>query len=100
MGKNLGDDLAEGKPTLPLIYTMAHGSPEQQALVRQAIQKGGLDNIDDIVGAVRDCGALDYTMDKAKSFTDRAINCLSTLPDSKYSDAMEDLARFAVERAY
>ena len=100
MGKNLGDDLAEGKPTLPLIYTMTNGTQEQQTLVRQAIQKGGLDNIDDIIKAVKSCCALDYTAQKAKAFSDKAIISLNDLPPSKYRDAMEDLARFAVERTH
>ncbi|MDD7805558.1 MAG: octaprenyl diphosphate synthase [Endozoicomonas sp. (ex Botrylloides leachii)] len=98
MGKNLGDDLAEGKPTLPLIYTMAHGLPEQQAIIKQAIQQGDRNSIDSVIASVRDCGALNYTMDKARGFVEQAINCLSVLPESKYRDAMIDLASFAVER--
>lgn len=100
MGKNLGDDLAEGKPTLPLIFTLTEGTPEQKALVREAIEQGGLDKIDQVVEAVRSCGALNYTSLKAREQSDKAITCLQALPDSEFRDAMEDLARFAVARTF
>ena len=100
MGKNVGDDLAEGKPTLPLIYTMRHGTEEQAALVRQAIQKGGTDDITPIRGAVTASGALDYTARLAQQHADRAIALLDTLPVSEYRDALEQLARFAVKRSF
>ncbi|WP_330925782.1 polyprenyl synthetase family protein [Candidatus Sororendozoicomonas aggregata] len=100
MGKNLGDDLAEGKPTLPLIYTIANGKPEHKALVRQGIQKGSLESISAIVEAVRDCGALDYTAKKAQYYASKAADALKALPASEYREAMEDLARFAIERTH
>ncbi len=100
LGKNVGDDLAEGKPTLPLIYTMRHGTEEQAALVRQAIQKGGTDDITPIRGAVTASGALDYTARLAQQHADRAIALLDTLPVSEYRDALEQLARFAVKRSF
>ena len=100
MGKNLGDDLAEGKPTLPLIFTMAEGKPEDKQLVREAIELGGLDKIDEVVAAVRSCGALSYTSQKAREQSEKAIACLKVLPTSEYKDAMEDLARFAVARTF
>lgn len=100
MGKNVGDDLAEGKPTLPLIYTMRHGTEEQAALVRQAIQKGGTDDITPIREAVTASGALDYTARLAQQHADRAIALLDTLPASEYRDALEQLARFAVKRSF
>ena len=99
MGKNLGDDLAEGKPTLPLIHVLKHGSDEQKALVREAIEQGGLDKIEDISAAVRSSGALEYTTGKAHLYANKAIDCLQHLPESKYRSAMEDLARFAISRA-
>jgi octaprenyl-diphosphate synthase len=98
MGKNLGDDLAEGKPTLPLIFTLVEGSPEQKTLVRDAIEQGGLDKIEEVVTAVRACGALNYTAQRAREESDKAIACLKKLPASEHRDAMEDLARFAVAR--
>ena len=100
MGKNVGDDLAEGKPTLPLIYTMRHGTEGQAALVRQAIQKGGTEDITPIREAVTASGALDYTARLAQQHADRAIALLDTLPVSEYRDALEQLARFAVKRSF
>lgn len=100
LGKNVGDDLAEGKPTLPLIYTMREGTPEQAALVRQAIQKGGIENLSSILEAVEAAGALDYTARLARDHADRAIACLDVLPDNEYRDAMIELTRFAVARTY
>ncbi|MEO1827390.1 MAG: octaprenyl diphosphate synthase [Pseudomonas sp.] len=100
MGKNVGDDLAEGKPTLPLIYTMRHGTEAQAALVRQAIQKGGTDDMTPIREAVTASGALDYTARLAQQHADRAIALLDTLPASEYHDALEQLARFAVKRSF
>ncbi|RGP56176.1 octaprenyl diphosphate synthase [Pseudomonas abyssi] len=100
MGKNVGDDLAEGKPTLPLIYTMRHGTEAQAALVRQAIQKGGTDDMTPIREAVTASGALDYTARLAQQHADRAIALLDTLPASEYRDALEQLARFAVKRSF
>ena len=100
MGKNVGDDLAEGKPTLPLIYTMRHGTEKQAALVRQAIQKGGTEDITPIREAVTASGALDYTARLAQQHADRAIALLDTLPASEYRDALEQLARFAVKRSF
>ncbi|UJJ32459.1 octaprenyl diphosphate synthase [Halopseudomonas maritima] len=100
MGKNVGDDLAEGKPTLPLIYTMRHGTETQAALVREAIQKGGTDDIAPIREAVTASGALDYTARLAEQHTDRAISLLNALPASEYRDALEQLARFAIKRSF
>lgn len=100
MGKNVGDDLAEGKPTLPLIFTMREGNAEQAALVRKAIQKGGIDDIEAIQQAVRDCGGLEYTSRLAREQSEEAIRLLQSLPPSIYRDSLEQLARFAVERAH
>jgi octaprenyl-diphosphate synthase len=100
LGKNVGDDLAEGKPTLPLIYTMREGTPEQAALVRQAIQKGGLEDLESIRNAVESAGALDYTAKLARDFAARAIACLEALPPSEYRDALVELSEFAVARTH
>ena len=99
MGKNLGDDLAEGKPTLPLIYTLKHGTSEQKMLVREAIEQGGRDNIAAVVEAVRSCVALQYTAAKAREYTAKAKRCLNLLPEGEYRRAMADLADFAVIRS-
>ena len=98
MGKNVGDDLAEGKPTLPLIQAMAAGTPEQTRLVRQAIRKGGLDHLDEVLAIVRDTGALDYTRARAEEMAAKALEQLERLPASAYRDSMAELARMAVDR--
>lgn len=100
MGKNVGDDLAEGKPTLPLIYCMQHGTENQAELVRQAILTGGLEQIEAIQTAVNDSGALDYTAQCAQQEADHAIACLQTLPESPYRTALTELARFSIARSY
>src|SRR6187402_577136 len=88
LGKNVGDDLAEGKPTLPLIYTMREGTPEQAALVRKAIQKGGIEDLESIRAAVEASGSLEYTAQLARDYVARAIKCLEALPASEYRDAL------------
>ncbi|MBK5010408.1 octaprenyl-diphosphate synthase [Pseudomonas sp. S60] len=100
LGKNVGDDLAEGKPTLPLIYTMREGTAEQAALVRKAIQKGGLEDLEQIRAAVEASGALKYTAEMARSYVKRAIECLEVLPASEYRDALVELSEFAVARTH
>ncbi|KRW62851.1 polyprenyl synthetase family protein [Pseudomonas sp. TTU2014-080ASC] len=100
LGKNVGDDLAEGKPTLPLIYAMREGTAEQAALVRQAIQKGGIEDLERIREAVEVSGALDYTAQLARDYAERAIDCLDVLPDSPYKDALIELSRFSVARTH
>ncbi|WP_287125099.1 octaprenyl diphosphate synthase [Chromohalobacter sp.] len=98
MGKNVGDDLAEGKPTLPLIHAMANGNAEQVSVVRQAIRQGGLDHLDEVLAIVHDTGALDYTRRRAEEMADRALAQLELLPESRYRDSMAALAHLAVER--
>ncbi|MDX1810496.1 MAG: octaprenyl diphosphate synthase [Gammaproteobacteria bacterium] len=100
IGKNIGDDLAEGKPTLPLIYVMRNGNSEQVRIVREAIENGGRENIDEVINAVRDTGAINYTAEAAKKEAEKAISFLEMLPDSKYKDALTVLAEFSVDRDY
>jgi octaprenyl-diphosphate synthase len=100
LGKNVGDDLAEGKPTLPLIYTMREGSEAESALVRRAIQKGGIDDLENIREAVESAGALDYTATLARQFAERAIACLDSLPNSEYRQSLIELSQFAVARTH
>tara|TARA_R110000796_G_scaffold18855_4_gene56891 strand:- start:19 stop:987 length:969 start_codon:yes stop_codon:yes gene_type:complete len=100
MGKNVGDDLAEGKPTLPLIYTISHGTPEQAKLVRNAIQKGSGEQIELIRDAVTTSGALEYTARLAQAQIEEAIDLLQALPASPYRDSLEQLARFSVDRTF
>ena len=98
MGKNIGTDLAEGKPTLPLIKAMCESPAEDATLIRKAVQKNNPDHLEDILAIVKASGALEYTGQKARAETDKAINMLARLPDSPYRDAMETLALLAVSR--
>ncbi|MEJ2417002.1 MAG: polyprenyl synthetase family protein [Exilibacterium sp.] len=100
LGKNVGDDLAEGKPTLPLIHAMKKGTPAQAALIADAIREGGVDHLEEIVNIVKSTGGLDYTMQLARIQADQAIAELSQLSNNIYCNAMTDLARFAVNRRY
>lgn len=98
MGKNVGDDLAEGKTTLPLIYAMANSKNEDKQLIRRAIRKGGLDSLQAVLAIVGATGALDYTMAKAKEQAQQAKNCLRALPTNKHSNALNLLTDIAVAR--
>jgi len=98
LGKNIGDDLAEGKPTLPVIYALEKSSPEQAQSLRHAIEHGGLDSLDRIIAAIRDSGALDRTHQRAVFHADAACDALEALPDSVHRDALLALAAYAVER--
>ncbi|MEO1767450.1 octaprenyl diphosphate synthase [Thiobacter aerophilum] len=98
IGKNLGDDLAEGKPTLPLIYAMRQGNAEQAALVRRAIEQGGLEDFAAVSAAIRETGALDYTLTAARREADAACAAIAHLPDSNYKQTLLELAAFAVSR--
>ena len=100
MGKNVGDDLAEGKPTLPLIYVMKHGTEQQASTVREAIEQGGLEQLEAVMAAVESTGAIAYTAQTARKEADRAIAALAIVPDSPYKQAMIALANFAVERGH
>jgi octaprenyl-diphosphate synthase len=100
IGKNLGDDLAEGKPTLPLIHVIRHGTPAQSEMVRTALEQGGRDAFRDIIEAVQMTGALDASMAVAEAEVERAKASLSALSDSQYKEALIQLAVFAVARRY
>ena len=100
LGKNVGDDLAEGKPTLPLIHAMRQGTAEQASMIRDAILKGGLDKLDEILAVVHDSGSLEYTMAKAREQTELALAALVELPASAYRESLEALAREAVNRHF
>ncbi len=98
IGKHLGDDLAEGKPTLPLIHALQHGNEEQRAMIHQAIEHGGLDRLDEITRAVASLGGLAYTARLAQGEADQALAALAPLPESVYKEGLRELARFAVAR--
>ncbi len=99
-GKNIGDDLAEGKLTLPIIYTLVHGDRQQRSLIRYAIEHRDLSCLDDLTKAMNAVGALDYTKAAARHECDKAIACLAQQPDNAYRRALEDLAAFVVQRQY
>lgn len=99
MGKNVGDDLAEGKPTLPLLYAMAHGNEQQRKMIRSAIENGdGMDHLDDILAAMKQTGSLVYTQKKAELEADKAINAIADLPETDYKQALISLAHIAANR--
>ncbi|MGB5471925.1 MAG: octaprenyl diphosphate synthase [Gammaproteobacteria bacterium] len=99
-GKNLGDDLAEGKPTLPLIHAIHMGTPSQTRLIRRAIENGGHDNMQAVCAIIESTGAIPYTAQAAQREADLAIGALTALPESAYKDALYSLAEFSVNRRY
>ena len=95
-GKNLGDDLAEGKPTLPLIHALRHGSAQQRDAIRAAISNGGLQQLEPVIAAIEATGGLDYAARLAAEEREQALAALGALPDSSYKEGLAALARFAV----
>lgn len=100
MGKNVGDDLAEGKPTLPLIIAIQRSNADIATILRLAIEQGGLEQIDTIMHAIQQTEAIAYTMDLAKRETQLAIEQLDCLPESDYRQALTTLAWFAINRSH
>ncbi|MGD8672890.1 MAG: octaprenyl diphosphate synthase [Thiogranum sp.] len=100
IGKNIGDDLAEGKPTLPLIHAMRNGTPEQVKAIRAAIEKGGREGIDTVMEAIESTRAIAYTAQSAQDEADLAIEALAELPAGPYKEALYGLADFSVNRSY
>jgi octaprenyl-diphosphate synthase len=100
IGKNVGDDLAEGKPTLPLIYAIQHGTPQQAQRVRDAIENGGRDGLAAVLEAIRSTGALEYAREQARLESRSACAALALLPHSRERDYLLQLAGFAVTRSY
>ncbi len=98
MGKNVGDDLAEGKPTLPLIIALQRSSRSEAQIIRDAIENGGLENIDNILQTIHKTNALDYTIDVAKNEVKLAISQLDCLNNSPYKSALEALSWMCIER--
>jgi octaprenyl-diphosphate synthase len=99
-GKNLGDDLAEGKPTLPLIYAMRSGNAHQASVIRDAIEQGGLTAFQPVLTAIHETGALEYSRRRALIESQRAVEALTAIPHSSYRDSLLQLAAFAVCRTY
>jgi octaprenyl-diphosphate synthase len=99
LGKSLGDDLAEGKPTLPLIYAMQHGSAQQAELVRRAIREGGRGDFAPVLAAIRACGALDYARAAAEREAAAAAQAIAALPPSAHKQSLLELASSSVTRS-
>ncbi len=100
LGKNLGDDLAEGKPTLPLIYAMQKGSKKDAELIRNAIREGDANKLEQIVDIVKRTGGLAYTNECAQQHAQQAQTLLDNFPNNDYRSALSDLAAFSVKRSY
>ncbi len=100
LGKNVGDDLAEGKPTLPMIHAMRQGNAAQRALLRKAIEDGNVDQMPDVVRIIESTGSIAYTAGRAEQEADLARAALSAIPDSPYKQALVTLAHFAVHRSH
>ena len=100
IGKNIGDDLAEGKPTLPLIYALERCNSQEQLIIREAIENKDSKDSEQIIECIKSCGALALATEKAKATSEKAINALENLPESQYKDALIKLARFATDRTY
>jgi octaprenyl-diphosphate synthase len=98
LGKNLGDDLAEGKATLPLIYAMRAGNDAERNLIRNAILEGGIDDFQSVQAVIESTGALQYTAARAQEAADLAIGALSEIPDSDFKDALITIADFSIRR--
>jgi octaprenyl-diphosphate synthase len=100
LGKNIGDDLADGKPTLPIIYAMSHGSAAERHMIREAIEKGSTQNLTSIQLAIETSGGLAYTAERARDEAKLAVKALDSLPSSVYLDGLRGLAQFAVDRRF
>jgi octaprenyl-diphosphate synthase len=100
IGKNLGDDLSEGKPTLPLLYAMRNGNKEEANVIKNAIEQGGLEDLSAVLSAVTRTGALDHVREVASKEAELACNAIAHFSDSPYKLALITLAQFSVNRSY
>ena len=100
IGKNLGDDLSEGKPTLPLLYAISHSSPTEADTLRKAINTGGLEDLDSVLAVVKATQANEYVLNLAKQEAAQGCAAIAHFPDSIYKQSLLDLADFAVTRSY
>lgn len=98
LGKNIGDDLAEGKPTLPLIYVLENGSQEQKDIIRKAIETDGIKLLSEVTAIIKNSGAIDYTIEFAKKEAEKAKLAIQGLPDTEFKTALASLADLAVNR--
>lgn len=98
IGKNIGDDLADGKATMPLLHALKNGTPEQKQIIEQSLKEGGLSNLDSILSAIKSTKAIEFTQNYAAQEIDYALSALQVLPESPYKDALTELALFALQR--
>ncbi len=99
LGKNVGDDLAEGKVTLPLIIAMRNGDKAQANFIRETILAGGTEQLPAVTEMVRNTGGLRYTLSRASMEQEKAMKCIHMVTPSKYRNSMENLVRFSIERS-
>jgi len=100
LGKNVGDDLADGKATLPLIHALKHGTPAQQEKIKDSLTQGTLKYLPEVMLAITETNAIEYTRSVAETEVSKAISALHALPDSVYKEALADIARYAIERSF
>lgn len=100
LGKNIGDDLADGKTTLPLIHALKHGTPTQQQQIKDSLTQGTLDFLPEILQAIQDTQAIEFTQKTAAQEINNALAALTRLPESNYKKALTDLAHFAIDRTH
>jgi len=100
IGKNIGDDLADGKATLPLLYALEHGTTKQKSIIRESLLQGKLDHLAEIHQAIQETNALEYTKQYAKEEIDKALSAIEILPSTPYKSALKELAHFAVNRQF
>lgn len=98
LGKNIGDDLMEGKPTLPLISALAHSTGEEHEIIRRSIATGGIEHLDKVIQIVHNSGAIEYCQKRAQQETDGALEALKALPDNEYRQALINLTLMALHR--
>ena len=100
IGKNIGDDLADGKATLPLLHALQHGTPHQQKIIKTSLQEGNLEHLSHILTAISETNAIEYTREYAVNEVNQALHALEPIPNSIYKESLQDLALFAVERQF
>lgn len=100
IGKNIGDDLADGKATLPLLHALKNGTLKQQEIIKSSLQEGSLNHLPEILTAIAETNAIEYTREYATNEVKLALQALEPIPDSIYKASLRDLALFAVERNY
>ena len=100
IGKNIGDDLADGKATMPLLYVLQQGTPAQKKIIKEALMQGSLEQLPEVLQVIAETKAIEYTQNLAKNEVDKALTALSILPESVYKEALIELAQYAISRTH